>query len=811
MSPEWSRLLLLATGLSLAVAVLPTAALAQEAVDEEEFTGIDEIIVTINKREERIQDIAASVTAMNREQIENSNIENVSDLASLIPNVQTKGNGNGAITVRGISQSFTTQSPVAQHINGLFRYSSTSYNGLFYDVESINFVRGPSGVKYGRNATAGAIDVNWVPPHDQYEFFADATFGSYDQRQFRGGVNIPLLGEGDQRLMARFTVQREVRDGYIDNKLDPATEDHNSADSFTVRGALRSELTEDLSLHLRARYSQSKGGIVGGPLLNGGDDFPVGFIDFGPGIGAFEFDVYDGLANFQAEFCAAFAICLFGPPGSQVLQDLLLNGGFGGALPPLLRDPQYFTPALPKPGGDRELNSTAHETLGGKNEVWGFEAEVNWQLNQLPLLGDVRMELLGAFDKIQSWGGASESDGSELEILDTEVPIESTLYTGELRFLSENDGPISWESGFFYFKRHLDQLQSTIVPFGVFGFTKESEESGIGTFVNVTWEPIEDLSLAGGVRWNRDKVSVLQTNLPNALQAAGNLDASVIFRERTGKLEAKWHFTDENMLYLTWARGYKAGNLELLISSGVVNSVEPELIDAWEAGSRNEFLDGRLHLNLTGFYYEYSNLQVPFILGTQIITNNAAEATVWGIELDAIFQPTPEWNVRFSAGYLDATFDSFCADDGLDLRTVPDPGCAPNTRFAQGERDLSGNRLEDSPEWNASLVSTYEWELGEWGSLTAVLESTWSDEYYTRPFNVAVDTVDSYTKTDLRFIWTSLDETYTFEVFGENLEDNTVYARTIVVELSGSAAAFGLLPPRLFGVRFGYHWGGTGS
>ncbi len=816
---SWTMLLALA----LAIA---TPAIAQED-DDDDLGGIDAIIVTITKRSESIQEVAASISAFSRDQIENQNIENVSDLVTLIPNVQIKGDGNGAITVRGISQSFTTQSPVSQHINGVFRYSANSYAGLFYDIEGINFVRGPSGVKYGRNATAGAINVDWVRPHDEYEFFADATFGKYDQRQFRGGANIPLLGKGDQRLMARFSLQREVRDGYLDNLLDPASEDHNNADSFTARLALRSELTEDLSIDLRGRYSQSQGQILGGPLRNGDGGFPVGFFEIKtPAIdlGSHPFDIYDGLIAFRRSLLTnpkssglitPFALVQQFTKGLPTIEDgvreVLLEGVPGLGFPALIRDAQYFTPALAQPSGERKLRSTAHKTLGGKIQIWGFESEIDWRLADLPLLGDVRMELVGGFDKIEEEGGVSESDGSELEILDTEVPEVSTLYTGELRFSSDSDGPVNWMAGFFYFKRHLDLRQSTIVPFGVFGFTRESEESGIGTFVNVAWEPIEAVELSAGVRWNRDKIANLQKTLPNALQPAGELDSSVIFRERTGKLEAKWRITDENMLYLSWARGYKAGALELLIDSGIENPVEPELIDAWEAGTRNELLDGTLYLNFTGFYYEYSSLQVPFILGTQIITENAAEATVWGLELEVTYQPTPEWNIRFGAGYLDATFDEFCANDALDLRTLSDPGCKPNTAFAQGESNLSGNRLEDSPKLNATLASSYEWELGEWGSLTGVLESTWTDEYYTRPFNVRVDRVGAYTKTDLRLIWTSADARYSVEVFGENLEDETVYARTIVVELAGSAAGFGLLPPRVYGIRFGYHWGGRGS
>ena len=322
-----------------------------------------------------------------------------------------------------------------------------------------------------------------------------------------------------------------------------------------------------------------------------------------------------------------------------------------------------------------------------------------------------------------------------------------------------------------------------------------------------------EVELFAGVRWNRDTVSRDQTNLPNVLQPFGQFNGKEKYRERTEELGFKWFFAEDHMFYLKWAHGYKAGTLELLIDEGVANAVEPELIDAWEIGTRSAFMDGELQFNASAFYYEYTDLQVPEITGTQIITRNAAEATIWGLEAELTWLVTEDWLLRASAGYLDATFDEFCGDDPLSLMTLSEPGCAQLVDdagvpvFAKGQFNMDGNTLEDSPKGKASLVSRYTYELPEdWGSLVGVVEFTWTDDYYLRPFNTPIDQIDSFTKTDLRLIWEDAEQRYSVELFVQNLEDEVVWQRNITVELSGGAAGFGLMQPRTYGVRMGFHF-----
>ena len=251
------------------------------------------------------------------------------------------------------------------------------------------------------------------------------------------------------------------------------------------------------------------------------------------------------------------------------------------------------------------------------------------------------------------------------------------------------------------------------------------------------------------------------------------------------------------------------------------NSIKPEINIATEIGAKTSWLDGKLNANLGAFHYDYSNLQVPIIQFTQILNINAEKATMWGVELGLDIAPTEEWRTRVAMGWLQAKIDKACANDPLVNLTLrpppPDARCAarqalllnPQDRNLVGDQDLRGKTLEDAPEFKVSLLSTYRFDAGSTGVFTPTLEFTWTDTTYRRPFNnPTIDIVKAYTKTDLRLRWEEPENRYWVEGFGENLENNYVYPRGIVVAITGTAQGFGLLQPRTYGVRVGFNWGG---
>jgi iron complex outermembrane receptor protein len=824
---------------------LSLSAFAQEATptaaEPNDSPAIEEIVVTITKRDEAVQDVGGSIAAFNEESIQNANIENVGDLIGLLPNVQVKSEDTD-LSIRGVARAaFDSQSPVAYHINGVYQFNSLTYVGQFYDLQNVAVALGPSGTLYGRNANGGAIDLQWRKPENRWGASGDVTWAPrFDNYQVRSALNIPLSGVDNDLLNARFVFTREVGDGTTRNRAGTGREGFGAKNDWYTRLTLRSEPADNFSVELRGWYLKSTDRYAGGVSLLPAGQRPLGVLPFGL-AGSFPYDWANGLTLFQQAFNGF--LTAIGAPGAPypapVLQFILLNGA--GALPPLVRDPEFFTPVPLSQfdGSRRHVHSALHELGDGKLETWEVDGTIEWNLEALPLLGDVDVFLMGGYGSIDN-EGLSDSDATSYGALDTESGQHpETKRTFEIRFQSNNESWLNWTVGFFYVKNEIDQIRDTLTPLTISGASLQQVDEGYAPFANVTLKPIDPVEIFLGVRWNHDEFSRSEDPNPTPFDpiAAPFLDLEETFRETTLDAGLKYFITEDLLAYVKWARGYKAGFTQVLPATANPNfvppetptnpqffaaraqRVKPEVILATEWGFKSSWLDGRLNANIAGFYYDYTNLQVPVIQFTQILNINADEATVWGAELSIDAVPIDGWVNRVAIGWLKAEFDEACANDPLVNLTLapppPDPRCAAKQvglnaqdRNLVGNQDLKGRRLEDSPEWKISLLSSYAFELGSFGTLTPTLEFTWTDDSFRRPFNSAVDHVDSYTKTDVRVRWEEPQSRYWVEAFGENLEDNYVYPRGIVVALTGTAQGFGLLQPRTYGLRLGFDWGG---
>jgi outer membrane receptor protein involved in Fe transport len=797
---------------------LPVA--AQDEVDD--LDAIDAIVVTITKRAMSIEEVPATISAFSADAIRNSNIEDVSDLIALIPNAVTKGD-NGAITIRGISTNFTGASAVAVHQNNVF---INQYAGMFYDLESVEVVRGATGTVYGRNATAGAINYSWKKPHDTWEVFGDATLGNYDLYQFRGGVNVPFLGEGDDRLTGRFIFTNATRDEYVDLVDQP--QGSSGDDYWALRGTITAKFSEDVSLDIRGFYSKSHGrATITQPIRDEQGNNLVGLFDLAA-LGVHPFDPGDGYQQFVQSllthpnsvlFAANAAVLLATDPSinslEEGIQDGLLNGIPGFGVPAIMPNASF------EPYSDYGQQQAGNSTLdrGAPRVIEeGVNGELSWFVQSLPLLGDVQVNVLGGWNRIKL-RQVADTDGTQFVVIDSLSDIKTDRFTGEFRLTSENEGPYSWIAGVFYFRNRTRNQRSALVPFVDARADAFREAKGLAYFASATLRPLEilqddpflDLELFAGFRHNRDKEG-----------SKARLIDDVVFHENNYEVGVRVNVFDGHNFYAKFAKGYKPGLVEqisrtptppaLPITVITLNPVEPEILRSWEFGWRSPWLfDDRVQIGLTHFRYGYSNLQVVQLVGSQVETQNAAEASIDGVELEIRIVPTPEWNTTISAGWLDATFDSFCSDDAIEYRdgSLTDPGCTPPLVATQFNRigNLAGNRLEDSPKFSASLISSYEFDLGELGTLTPVIEVTWTDDYFKSFYNrPAYDLVESHTRSKIRFLWRSVDERYTVELFVENLEDEIVWARTITAEIPAVATNFGMLPPRVYGIRFGFNW-----
>lgn len=246
-------LLFSTTALSI---VLPFAAIAAENTD----FAIEEIVVTAQKREEKLQDVPVSVTAFSANQIERAGISRAQDFLALTPNVfmaQSFTVGNSFVTTRGVSQVNNGDPSMAVVVDGVPQSNQKQLTEELFDVERIEVLKGPQGALYGRNAIGGAINIITKQPGNEFDGFAKLGYGNGNTFEAATGVGGPIVKD---KLLFRLAGSYRESDGLIENVYL-----HKKADFYkdrTVRGQLKFLATENLTLDMRGSYSKTDGGAV---------------------------------------------------------------------------------------------------------------------------------------------------------------------------------------------------------------------------------------------------------------------------------------------------------------------------------------------------------------------------------------------------------------------------------------------------------------------------------------------------------------------------------------------------------------------
>jgi iron complex outermembrane receptor protein len=234
------------------------------AVAQSDSAGvIDEITVTATKRASNLQDTPISIAAFSMSQLDDAGVQNVTDLRSIVPGLHigtSTSSGVNLIALRGISSTnirLIGDPTVAYHVDGIYRGRQTAGNMAFYDLERIEVVKGPQGTLYGRNATAGSINVISAKPKDFFEANTELTLGNYSEVQVRAMINLPV----SDSFALRLSAARLVRDGYQEN--GPLVSD-NLGDADETMGRLRALYTPNENLSILFGFDISNNGGVGG-------------------------------------------------------------------------------------------------------------------------------------------------------------------------------------------------------------------------------------------------------------------------------------------------------------------------------------------------------------------------------------------------------------------------------------------------------------------------------------------------------------------------------------------------------------------
>lgn len=756
---------------NLRVVLLAGAAVAGAAGSVPAYADgpIERVVVTAQKRLEDVQKVPISMKALTGNQLDERGINGFADLKYQVPSLTFGGQvtgGENFITLRGVGNENLTgggDPGVAYHSDGVYLGRTVGVDESFFDVERIEVLRGPQGTLYGRNSTGGAINViTRKPDLDKYEGAADVTIGNYGFLRTRAMVNLPL----NDSVAVRFAGVINQRDGYQENLLSSSVCgdcEGDAADNFNVRG------------HLYFKLSESADLLVSGAAFENNEPVAI-------------------------KIREPFPTNLTGFPNNSPFFGFATN---------------RYTGALLNPADPRKVRKDFEDGLDMNTR--SVSATLNWDI-----FPGVTLTSITGYQKLH-WDQSSDGDGSELPLAFTNYwRNDSDQISEELRLASTGEGANKWILGAFLYRENVEQgFEFVDTGYNVFGpfpivgnlfvFTNggEIETTSAAIFGQNDYRFEDGLfglptTLSAGLRYTRDEkkvhdfldfiffgaCAVVVAN-PDGRCAGKNVENS--WNTLTGRAGIQIETTKDVMWYLTASRGYRSGGA---LVGNFPGTYDPEYIWNYELGVKSTVWDGRLQLNAAAFWNDYSEIQVFIQDIADSRIENAAAATIKGVEVDGVMKPTEDFTLNFGFSWLDAAFDSYRTREN---RAELPPALA----------DLSGNRLNRTPEFTLVLGGQYDW-AGNWGILSARVDFLWQDEVFFRAQNLAIDRQDAYTKTDLRLIYSAPDSSFKAEAFVQNLEDDDVVNNIVLPAqtLGGPTSQVTLNPPRTFGVRLSAAFGG---
>jgi iron complex outermembrane receptor protein len=775
------KLLLLSTVISSALH--PVSLLAQETAAPEERNsaeseGIEVIMVTATKRSESLQDIPLSVTSFSQKDMDIKGASSMFGIQESTPNlnfsVQSAGQNVARVTLRGIGTETLVgggDPGVALHIDGVYVGRNSAAAGDVFDVERLEILRGPQGTLYGRNATGGSVNIITQKPTDEIEGYADLTLGNYNERSIRAVANVPL----NDNLSSRLTVFSKNHDGYVENLFENGR-DSNDKDSNGGRLQLLYKTDSGNEYLLKGYYSKT-GGVGPGAVYLGKDiDTPNGY----PG------NYIVGISEGPTP-----------PPGAPILADAFGLGTTAGG-----------DSILPRPTDLHQMRKDAPEFVDMLIQGVDFEANVN-------IADDILLKAITSYQTNDNMIFV-DADNSELPIETRARNNMAKQYSQEINLISQSTDPFQWIIGAYYYHEELiERFDSIKAPGGVpidtplppgsvpggggvnqLRITAHEVDSA-ALFAQLSYELSDQWSVTGGMRYTKDskdqsravggQVDVTNNRLFMGRGAFGRLPAdsgSTSFSEVTYRFSTDYKLTDTNMVFASYAKGYKSGGFDF--NGGVLEGDEqvpydPEFVKATEIGSKNRLFDNNMILNITAFHYDYEDLQVFRLTGSGPLTDNAAQSTITGLEVEFKIQAGDNLKFDGSFGYLDATYDEYTID-------------IPPT-------DFSGNRLNYAPEYTGHLGTEYTMTLDE-AFLTARLDWSYrSDTFFDRSNN-ELDTQEAYSLINARLRYDA--ELYYIDLWARNLGDESyVTGQLINPPFACNCRTVNVGAPRTFGVTLG--------
>jgi iron complex outermembrane receptor protein len=694
----------------VAAALLATAVVAQERT-------IEEVVVTATKRPESLQDIPISVNAFTGDQIEAAGVKDIRDIAGQTPGLQIKSRGEteGSVFIRGIGSvapGIGADPAVGIYIDGMYASRGTNATAAFFDVERVEVVKGPQGTLFGRNASSGAISIITRKPEIGENYGrALVGFGDEGQQKYEFIYN---AGLSDSSAL-RFGVKHDRRDGLYTNSLNG--QELNGREHTNARLSFLYDAGGNWDSHLSAEYvDMSNTAAFVGPA----DSF-------------------------------AESVALNDAPDDQTLESLRVNWTNNWSLSDSLSLTSitgYYT---------HDVNVTPVDADLVDLFVADFiEPQTNDYFSQ-------EFRLDGSTDTLDWFVGASyaKEELGFTNALRYDEPIVAFLFG--LNDLDVGNGDVC--DGGIDFDGTGDVAVPLCATPAIETPSGDGETESIAVYGDLTWHLSDQFDVVAGVRYTSDEKTLTYNNPPTD-GLLGGLDAQIFgpltpgpvtstadFTSTDPRVALNWMPSDNLMVYVSGAKGYKSGGLNRQFDP-VAQDILPfdkEENTAFELGIKSSLFGGRGQLNAAVFSNEYENFQLERLVNLVPQVENIGNIDVVGAEAD----------FRFLIGDAFELFGSLSVLD-TEVKESIEPA-------------LVGNNAPMAAETSGSLGGKYTVAMGT-GDLDLSAVYTYSDSFFFDIENTFEQ--PSYSTIDARAAWAN--DRWGVALIGENLADEEYLAESFL-------------------------------
>jgi iron complex outermembrane recepter protein len=793
--------------------LLPLSHTGLQAQERDVSLVLEEVIVTASRRVERLQEVPMSVSAFGSDFLQNTGVNQLSDLEQYTPNLKitpsTDTNGT-SYRIRGIGSVGTNSGidpSVGMFIDGVYQGRAGMSLSDLVDVERIEILRGPQGTLYGKNTAAGAISVITKRPSTEFEYLTEAVYDSNERLELRGMVNVPFGESGHAMRLTAYGV-----DG-----------DHLYRNTYTGKG-----VNDANKYGGRAKFLFD---MEGTSSTDGFGQFIVS-VDYSKedtDCCALATITYEGLSPLNTPATST--------PSAEWQQMLGMNANDEYILKYLdFETEEGYSPPKADPfGDDYWFNSEV------SNEVEVGGVGVEWHRD---LESGSEITFINAWRYYESFS-AFDGDFTAYDANVTTTDIDLDQFSSELRITSEGGETIDYQAGLYAYRSEFDSvgvldqredLIEKIILFSIPGLgdvslgdvtpgdsgsintdTNKYTTTSYAAFGQAVWNITDEFSATLGLRYTYEKKEregtqiTTPTTVFDTPPIAGpdiEYDDDRSDSDLSPSINLRYFFNPDVMGYALVSRGFKSGGYDQRRQAqGNTGEFDEETSTNYELGWKSSWGNRRLQFNGSLFYVDYEDFQAQSFDGATLRVVNAGDMESYGAELELVYIPMANMTLGTALGYNKAEYKEFdngqctVAQTHYNYYIVEGAQSGSPGTASVCTQDLAGEPIDNAPEWTLSSFIQYDIDIGENMVGSGRLEHSFTDSYFLdQDLDPNLEN-DEVNLINMRLSLSNMARTWEVTLWGRNLLDEDYYAWGIDGPTVGGYAGV-VAPGETYGVTF---------